>query len=153
MNKSDYTPIAMRGGIGDILLYTLKVWGNGFWKYFFISFLFLIPLFLSINLFNIIVLPNITGTEEVADSIAESSENTEEITNEISASNKSKIDINSNILFYVYTTISILIITYFLCLSIGANSYITGKYSVGEDTSINDALAYSFKRTGSYLTY
>lgn len=136
MSKSDYRPIAIRGGIGDIIINSIRTWGNGFWKYFFINFFFIIPVLLVINLFNIFI-PNLINLVEVWNS---------DILIDIK-----KLNINLMSLIYFFSTLVVLL--YFLFLSFGANAFITGKYVIGESPSIANALSSSLKRSGSYLFY
>ncbi len=154
MNNSDYTPIAMRGGLGDVLLYSFKIWGNGFWKYFIISLFFVVPLLISIVLFNSIFQDSETFLQKKTNIEQISMEN-DDID---SVSNQEDITLfnihqSVNVSLTIYTIISIFSIFYFLCISMGANSYIAGKFSVGEKPSTIIALKYSFRRSGSYLIY
>jgi hypothetical protein len=160
MNNSDYTPIAMRGGLGDILLYSLKIWGNGFWKYIIVGFFFIIPLLISVMLFNFFFpeTENIFTNQTIIEKSVDSSETPDKTTEDTEAKDAEE-SVQSNPLlsinpsFFAYLIISIIIIFYFLCLSMGANSYIAGKYSVGEKPSTADALSYSLTHSGSYFIY
>lgn len=151
MSKSktnDYTPIAMRGGIGDILLYSLKVWGNGFWKFFIISFIFVSMLFASIITFNIF-----TQSIDTSDNVEVTKETNNDKTEEKQINKDFELDLSLDTTLLTVIIASAFIMLFFFSVTLGSNAYISGKLSIGENPSMFDALGTSFKHSGSYLFY
>jgi hypothetical protein len=150
---NDYTPIAMRGGIGDILLYSLKVWGNGFWKYFIISFIFVVILFASVITISLFSQSSYDTTDNVEIEKDKSEKEKEEKTEEKETVEDVELDLSLDTTLLIVIVVSVFVLLFFFSLTFGSNAYISGKLSIGENPSMFDALGNSFKRSGSYLFY